>query len=52
MELVPPEILKLEAEMVFLTFALWHFGQVGAGALSVEVEMSSKRALHSWQRYS
>ena len=52
MELDPPEIRKLEAEMVFLTLLLLHLLQVTSPAASAEVTMASKRALHSWQRYS
>lgn len=52
MELDPEEIRKLEAEMVFFTTLLPHFGQTGSGAVSEEVTMVSNRDLHSWQRYS
>ena len=52
MELEPEEIRKLEAEMVFFTTLLPHFGQTGSGAGSEEVTMVSNRDLHSWQRYS
>ena len=52
MELEPEEIRKLEAEMVFFTTLLPHFGQAGSGAFSEEVTMVSNRDLHSWQRYS
>lgn len=45
-------IRKLEAEMVFFTALLPHFGQTVSVAVSVEVTMVSNRALHSWQRYS
>ena len=52
MELEPEEIRKLEAEMVFFTTLLPHFGQIGSGPVSEEVTMVSNRDLHSWQRYS
>ncbi len=52
MELEPEAIRKLEAEMVFFTTLLPHFGQAASLAASVEVTMVSNRALHSWQRYS
>jgi hypothetical protein len=52
MELEPEEIRKLEAEMVFLTLSLSHFGQITSALISVEVTMVSKSFLHSWQRYS
>jgi hypothetical protein len=52
MEFDPEEIRKLEAEMVFFTALLPHFGQTGSGAVSEEVTMVSNSPLHSWQRYS
>ena len=52
MELEPEEIRKLEAEMVFFTMLLPHFGQVTSAEVSVEVRMASNKFLHSWQRYS
>lgn len=52
MELDPEEIRKLEAEMVFFTAWLSHFGQVTSLADSAEVRMASNRFLQSWQRYS
>ena len=52
MALEPEEIRKLEAEMVFFTTLLPHFGQATSLAVSVEETMVSNRALQSWQRYS
>jgi hypothetical protein len=52
MEFEPDDIRKLEAEMVFFTALLPHFGQVTSAAVSVEVRMASNRFLQSWQRYS
>jgi len=52
MELEPDEIRKLEAEMVFLTMLLEHFGQTTSAEASAEVTMVSNKALQSWQRYS
>jgi hypothetical protein len=52
MELEPEEIRKLEAEMVFFTAPLPHFGQTISMAVSVAVTMASNAPLHSWQRYS
>jgi hypothetical protein len=47
MELEPEEIRKLEAEMVFFTTLLAHFGQVTSVEVSAEVTMVSNSALHS-----
>ena len=52
MELEPEEIRKLEADMVFFTMLLPHFGQVTSAEASVEVRIASNKFLHSWQRYS
>ena len=52
MELELEEIRKLEAEMVFLTLLLPHFGQTTSLVASAEVTMVSNSPLHSWQRYS
>jgi hypothetical protein len=52
MALEPDDIRKLEAEMVFLTVLLPHFGQTTSAEVSAEVRMVSNRDLHSWQRYS
>jgi len=52
MEFEPEEIRKLEAEMVFFTMLLEHFGQTTSVAASAEVTMVSNKALQSWQRYS
>ena len=52
MVLEPEEIRKLEAEMVFFTALLPHFGQLTSVVASVEVRVDSNTPLHSWQRYS
>jgi len=52
MELEPEEIRKLEAEMVFFTALLSHFGQFTSLTAPVEVRIDSNKHLHSWQRYS
>ncbi|OGQ87827.1 MAG: hypothetical protein A2512_09285 [Deltaproteobacteria bacterium RIFOXYD12_FULL_56_24] len=47
MALEPEEIRKLEAEMVFFTMLLEHFGQLTSVVASVEVMIASNSPLHS-----
>ncbi len=51
---LPEFILKLDAEMVFLTFLLLHSGQATLARAKSDVEVSSDSNdfLQSWQRNS
>ena len=51
-ELLPEDILKLDAEIVFLMFLLLHFVQVTLLIAFDEVTNASNGFLHSWQRNS
>ena len=51
-ELLPDEMRKLEADMVFLTLVLLHLVQVTTSASLDDVVITSKKFPQSWHLYS